>query len=354
MSKQITLEGVPQETLWMKFENGKIVDNKPCGPTPPGEIVVRSAYCNLRCIPCFAYSYSWPEEAYKNKDVAKVPMQKIASEIRSFLEHNKPKGKDYYNWFRILGGEPFLNEAYLKSYIDIISKIDAEHYRLFNNSVLVQTNGVVLGRLSKESLLRNFEPVADKHLKIVVEISIKGSNPKEFEIITQSKAESSRASYYQHIKACENLEFVHSRIPNVDWTAVAGFGIGVTNLIAGHLNRREYIKTFYHPKTNEPFYHPNCWDESFRKLHTSHIEKYQSKFGDRFPTFGIEDRYRWKFALCGLRNCKKHADGWFYDGYKVYKEGTMPENRVLEKYVSDMIEKFFFGDPSYYYVKLFE
>jgi hypothetical protein len=70
--------------------------------------------------------------------------------------------------------------------------------------------------------------------------------------------------------------------------------------------------------------------------------------------FGIEDRYNWKFALCGLRNCKKHANIYFYDGYEVYKKKNRPRNEELEKYILDIIKLHFFGDPSYYYTNLFK
>lgn len=149
MTEQLTLEGEAEKTLLMKCEDGKTVGYAECGPTPPGETVARSAYCNLRCIPCFAYSYSWPEYASKNKDVAKVPAWKIINDLHDFLRYNPPKGSNSYNWFRIVGGEPFLSESYLESYIDIISKIGAEYHKLFNNWILIQTNGVILGKLSK-------------------------------------------------------------------------------------------------------------------------------------------------------------------------------------------------------------
>jgi len=42
------------------------------------------------------------------------------------------------------------------------------------------------------------------------------------------------------------------------------------------------------------------------------------------------------------------------DGYEVYKKKVKPQNKVLENRMLDIIEKFFFGDPTYYYVKLFE
>ncbi len=43
--------------------------------------------------------------------------------------------------------------------------------------------------------------------------------------------------------------------------------------------------------------------------------------------FGIEDRYKWKFALCGLRNREKYGGTYLYDGYDVYKS----KNRSRKK-----------------------
>jgi uncharacterized Fe-S cluster-containing radical SAM superfamily protein len=340
--------------LNFKSEQGKIVANAECGPTPPGEVVLRSAFCNLRCIPCFAFSYSWPEKAKNNKNVIKSAVDVLLKEFQDFFKKSSiPGKKDSYNWFRILGGEPFLNEKTLKLYIRFLQEITESESKLFNNSILIQTNGITLGKMDRNDLLNIFQLLKNKPFKTVVEISIKGSNPEEFAMITQGEVKPAHAFYEWHIMACENMEYIQSKIPNVNWTAVAGFGIGVTNLTAGNLNRKEYIKTFYHSKTNKPFYHPDCWDKLFTNLYNFHMEKYKNKFGKKFPMFGIEDRYNWKFALCGLRNCKKYASAYFYDGYEVYKKQNTPRNEDLEKYVWNIIEKFFFGDPTYYYTKLF-
>jgi uncharacterized Fe-S cluster-containing radical SAM superfamily protein len=340
----------PEKTLWMKCENRKTVGYAKCGPTPPGEIVVRSAFCNLECIPCFAYSYSWRENASKNKDVARFSSRRIVNEIHDFLEHNPPEGSNSYNWFRILGGEPFLSEAYLELYVDIISRIREEYLSLLNNKVLIQTNGLVLGKLSKESLTEKFEPLARTNSKIVVEVSVKGSNPLEFSTMTQSREEESKTLFQQHLKACQNLEYTHSKIPNIDWTAVAGFGIGVTNLKSQNLKNANYIKTFYNPESNKPFYHPDNWDIAFRDLFSSHVKKYGDRFGDKFPMFGIEDRPNWKSCFHGLKHCSELGRKYYYDRFITNKRNP---NNMLEKYMEDIIEHFFYGDPSYYYVRLF-
>jgi uncharacterized Fe-S cluster-containing radical SAM superfamily protein len=354
MSVQLTLNNRDLETLYFKSEKGKIVSNAECGPTPPGEVVIRSALCNLHCIPCFAYSYSWPEKAKTNPNVTKVSIDNLRIEFQYFLKNSHiPGNKDSYNWFRILGGEPFISERTLMAYIHFLKEISENESELFNNAILFQTNGVIIGKLDENELLGIFDIVKNKPFKIIVEMSIKGSNPKEFGIITQTKEEKAKTLYEWHVEACQKMEYVHSKVSNVDWTAVAGFGIGVTNLVAGNLNRKEYIKTFYNPETNKPFYHPECWDESFESLYKLHTKKYKEKFGDKFPMFGIEDRYNWKFALCGLRNCKKYAGTYFYDGYEVYIKKNVRRNEELENHISDIIKLYFFGDPSYYYTRLF-
>jgi len=355
MAVQLKLNGERIQTLKFKIDKGRVVSNAECGPTPPGEIVIRSAFCNLRCIPCFAFSYSWPEKAKNNKNIMDVSIDRLLSEFIAFLKNEPiPGNKESYNWFRILGGEPFLSRETLKLYVNFLKNIPEEIVDLFNKSILIQTNGIVIGRLRKDELLKILRPLEGKSFKIVIEVSIKGSNPKEFGIITQSNPSVSHKLFKFNIDACENLEFINSHISNVIWTAVAGFGIGVTNLISGNLNRKEYIKTFYHPATNKPFYHPDHWDDSFKKLYVTHVEKYKRKFGEKFPMFGIEDRYYWKFALCGLRNCKKYGRHYFYDGFEVYKKGSAPRNEELEKSMLEIIRRFFFGDPTYYYTKLFQ
>jgi len=353
--KQLSLFGEEtSEGLRFKADNESIVTNAECGPTPPGEVVIRSAFCNLRCIPCFAYNYSWPEKAKMNKEVIVVPVDRLICEFLTFFNRiSIPGNKPSYNWFRILGGEPFLNKKSLKDYVNFLMRIPDNIPLKFNSSVFIQTNGVTLGTIDKEELEEILNPLRDKPFKIVIEISIKGSSPKEFEVITQTHENLTRKFYEVHLAACENIEYIHSHITNIDWTAVAGFGIGVTNLTAGNFNRKEYIKTFYHPETDKPFYHPDCWDDRFRRVHDIHIEKYRNQFGDKFPMFGIEDRFRWKFALCGLRNCKKYANEYFYDGFEVYNKQSKPRIEELERYLKDILRKFFFGDPTCYYTRLF-
>ena len=340
--------------LKFKVDNGNIVTNAECGPTPPGEVVIRSAFCNLRCIPCFAYNYSWPEKAKMNKDVITLPPGRLLNEFLTFMNRTSiPGNRSSYNWFRILGGEPFLNRKSLEEYVNFLANIPDDISPRFNNSILIQTNGIILGIINKEEMKEIFSLLKDKPFKVIIEISIKGSNPEEYRIITQTPENVAKKFYEVHLAACRTMEYIHTHIPNIDWTAVAGFGVGVTNLIAGNYNRKEYIKTFYHPKTSKPFYHPDCWDDQFRSIYDIHVEKYKNKFGEKFPMFGIEDRYRWKFALCGLRNCKRYGDEYFYDGFEVHKKQSKPINAELEEYLKEILRKFFFGDPTYYYTKLF-
>lgn len=46
---------------------------------------------------------------------------------------------------------------------------------------------MVIGKLDKNELVRIFDTVKNKHFKIIVEMSIKGSNAEEFGIITKPK-----------------------------------------------------------------------------------------------------------------------------------------------------------------------
>jgi len=344
-NQQTTLGTVSKEKIWIKCNGTRMIDNAECGPTPPGEIVLRCAGCILSCIPCFAFAYSWPSKFKTHKDVKLVSITEISQDFRHFLNNNKPIKENSFNWFRIIGGEPFLTEKNLDLIITFIQNIDEKYFKLFNNRILIQTNGVLLGSLKKEDLLNKFSCLKDKRLKIVIEVSIKGSNPVEYQILTQSTEE----NYKKSIFATKNLEFVHQNISNIDWVAVAGFGIGVTNLIDGNLNKRKYIKTFYHPGTNKPFYHPDNWDELFKDVFSKVCQKYYNKFCGKFPMFGIEDRMKWKSCLHGLRNAKKFGEKYFYD---IFTGSVI--NKELEKNFKGIFDNFFYGDPSFYYVKIFE
>lgn len=324
------------------------IDFAECGPTPPGEIVIRSANCNLMCKGCFAYNYSWHDRARNNKEVIKKTRQELLSEFKQFSKRSDVQERKPFNWFRIIGGEPFLNEQNVREYVALISEFDDEIISLFEGRILIQTNGITLGKLNVDQLESLFTPLKGKDsLKVVVEVSIKGSNEQEYMILTSSIAD----NYHKSINAVRNLSYISTRIPNVGWTAVAGFGIGITNLASGNISRENYIKTFYNPDNNTPFYHPDNWDKEFQEVYDLQTSKYSRIFANKFPMFGIEDRFRWKSMIHGLKNIGKLNLPQWYDRFQLPPSKI---NEKLEHNFDKIFESFFYGDPTKYYTGLFK
>jgi molybdenum cofactor biosynthesis enzyme MoaA len=93
----------------------KIIAKAVCGKYPPGEIVLRAAYCNFNCIPCFAAGYSHTEKIKqrKIKDIVEVKnVNELIQDFKNFIENEYIKefisrcDPPEFNWLRVVGGEP--------------------------------------------------------------------------------------------------------------------------------------------------------------------------------------------------------------------------------------------------------
>ena len=82
-----------------------------CGDEPY-ELALRFAGCNLRCGPCFASGYSWPERFKRNRRVTNS--KSVSDVIADYSRIVCPPRFSNYNWLRILGGEPMLNDSYIE------------------------------------------------------------------------------------------------------------------------------------------------------------------------------------------------------------------------------------------------
>jgi len=82
-----------------------------CGGKPY-ELALRFAGCCLHCGACFASGYSWPEKFKSNRRV-KGYTEPYAV-IKDFSDIPYPRNYNNYNWLRILGGEPLLNDEYIE------------------------------------------------------------------------------------------------------------------------------------------------------------------------------------------------------------------------------------------------
>jgi len=110
----------------------KTITIQKCG-NKPYELALRFAQCCLRC-GGFAAGYSWADKFRKNKRVkSNIPIERV---IRDFREIPTPSPYSSYNWLRILGGEPLLNNEYIEYLFDCLVGFSKINSSIFNNGIL--------------------------------------------------------------------------------------------------------------------------------------------------------------------------------------------------------------------------
>jgi len=121
----------------------KTITIQKCGDYPY-ELALRFAECCLRCGACFAAGYSWFDKFRKNRRVrSNIPLARIIDDFREILS-SSPKVS--YNWLRILGGEPLLNDEYINYLFDCLVEFSRINSEIFNNGIIIQTNGIHIGK----------------------------------------------------------------------------------------------------------------------------------------------------------------------------------------------------------------
>lgn len=242
-----------QSNIGEKTQNRTVAIQK-CGD-PPYEVALRFAGCCLRCGACFAAGYSWPEKVSSNKRVvADVPIERLVEDFDTATT-----GKPPFNSFRVLGGEPLLNDEYINYLFDFLVCI-AKHAERFRNSVIIQTNGIHVGRGNTTVLGKRLEELyqVNPDVLVVIETSIKGTNPDEFALVARSPKslfEYNLNSYY---------ELLQLGLPNLRPTLIAGFGINESYLL--NKGKSEYRITLTRDG-HTPIYHESQWSDEFRGLY---------------------------------------------------------------------------------------
>ena len=174
---------------------------------PPrfGELRLDFFGCNLKCPFCWTI----------NKPLLWSP-----DEVHEYIRCRFDK---YYNsglgititYLRITGGEPILSEERINHLLDLFSLIDSDikrdkvysiwkARRLPQNirgrkNIKIQTNGLMIPSFHKEFIgeLKNFE-----NISFTFEVSLKGTNPCEFAILTGGL---SGEKFFEQVRAIEEL-----------------------------------------------------------------------------------------------------------------------------------------------------
>ena len=335
MTVYITL----QSPLEAKRAYTKTITRQKCGD-PPHELALRFAGCNLRCGACFAAAYSWEEKFRGNRRVkADITIEQIFNDFKQTIV---PDNYKRFNWLRILGGEPLYNDEYIDYLFDVLMKISKKNSTKFNNGIIIQTNGIHIGMgntsLLSKRLIELYE--INQDIIVAIEVSIKGTNPEEFILITRSDS----GLFNYNIKAFENL--INLDVPNLRPVIIAGYGISESHLLSEGKNPRSDITLLFNKNT--PTYHPSIWSDQFKDLYEDFTERY-SKFDPMFqkmPMYGIKDifQYAWvKYAIKNAKEIYKH---------KIYDSKYQEKNKEIENKFTDILEKFFLKSNQEYYSTL--
>ena len=112
---------------------------------------------------------------------------------------------------------------------------------------------------------------------MVIEVSIKGTNPKEFKLIAdpqewiKNSLQGSDAMYEElfkyNIQAYYNLRKLE--LPNLRPTVIAGYGISESYLLTKGRSPNSRMTILF--DKNTPTYHPSLWSSEFKKLYENFI-----------------------------------------------------------------------------------
>lgn len=204
--------------------------------------------CVLRCEFCWSPA-SRPEST--NEPI----VQKNATQIYDETVRNiKYPSKSF---IRFTGGEPTL---YWEELIQVFGSL-ANHERMVNVPILIQTNGILIGRGDVDLSELNSEPITK--LQFLFELSLKGTNADEFEILATKPKE-----FYEHqLSAYEEFKTVQKNNPNLSLVTVLG-------IYHSSIKSKRSKYAFVYPSDgtlmfdkHKPWHHKfeKIWNESERK-----------------------------------------------------------------------------------------
>lgn len=148
---------------------------------------------------------------FKSKKTNERTMELSPNQV--FHDTLKNIKKPFKSFVNFAGGEPAL---YWKKLLQVFENF-AENEILVNVPILIKTNGISIGMgTTKLHELKNYP---FNELKILFELSIKGTNAKEFELLTRT----SKELYRYQLMAYKMLKNVQSHNPNFSFITVLGF-----------------------------------------------------------------------------------------------------------------------------------
>jgi uncharacterized Fe-S cluster-containing radical SAM superfamily protein len=264
-----------------------------CG-NPPYELALRFANCSLRCGACFAAGYSWSDKFLNNRRVrGNIYLDQVMADFNAIPI---PKGSSY-NWMRILGGEPLLNDENIEFLFDFIIKASRLDALKFRNGIIIQTNGIHIGRGNTAILEQKLRELYDANpsVMVTIETSIKGTNPEEFGLLTQSD----KSLFQYNIESYYKLRALN--LPTLRAVIIAGYGISESLLLTNGRNPKSKITILF--DENTPTYHPTIWSPIFKKLYNDFVNDWKQfdPMFNKMPMYGIKDQFNYGWVKLAIK-----------------------------------------------------
>ena len=211
---------------------------------PNGEFRLDFAYCNLRCIPCWAKQCPHKDHfncyqggyGYKESFTAEDVLDRM---ICRSVKTNEYVKEDRTFQIRITGGEPLFSKERWSHLVEVLNTLDkrldskqpdyggpldnrlrdyGRHKQRRRKRVVVQSNGILLGDTIP------FEDFIDvirslQNLEILFHLSIKGSNADEFGLLTKGNEK----LFTCQVGLIDSLDEARKFAPNFDFQIVFGF-----------------------------------------------------------------------------------------------------------------------------------
>jgi len=217
-----------------------------CGPNGIG--IISFFGCNFKCPLCFAQKYSYQDQYFQldSNRKTEVTPEDIANSIIEFIDKHPN-----LCYIQLTGGEPNLNENRITQIVQSLKILDYELGKKNRKiRIIYQTNGYFIGQKDSDYLKNLFQDLLNlKNIFILFEVSIKGTNKREFELLSGIK--NAKGFEYQLKSYWLLKELITDKIQVV---ARLGFG--------HHRNTLHLIN----PENGESLFLRKNWDEKFEEV----------------------------------------------------------------------------------------
>lgn len=230
-------------------EGNKIVKYVPsCGLNGAG--IISYFGCNLQCPFCFAQKYSYTDNRLgidlDRKRRISLDISQITLKISEFLDTHPN-----VCYIQLTGGEPIKSHENLNEIVQTL--LDLDHRRI---RTIFQTNGILLGSSPDKSM----EIISDlqylEHSHILFELSLKGTNPLEFQVLSGSGG---KDWYHFQTEAYWALRRVCDGAAHLNLVARLGTG-----------HHRKSISLVL-PGSGEPMFLKKNWSREFEEIYDDQV-----------------------------------------------------------------------------------